>query len=197
MKIVPVQGPVIGPIVGDANDTNGILDDEQDHDLGQGTGSALLSPYATERNALRALTQNPFMVASIPSSPPGSPDPAANAKVARFLELKGKGVHFNADLAGKSSFQNPGLFSSMLSRAGVSDEEQYASTLPEDIWHASMFPEWAYKEGLLQQQRDMNQKREADRKGQSSAGKRTIEWVGEGQPDASSKSSTPTKRKRP
>ena len=197
LKIAPVQGPIIGPTIGETNDTNGILGDLQDDGLRQEPGSAPSSPYAAERNALRVITQNSFMAASIPSSPPGSPDPAANAKVARFLKLKGKGVHFNADLAGKSSFQNPGLFSSMLGRAGLREEEQYASTLPRDVWHASIFPDWAYKEGLLQQQRDMNQKREADRKSQSSAGKRTIEWVGEDQPNVSSRSSTPTKRKRP
>ena len=137
------------------------------------------------------------MATSIPTSPPGSPDPAANAKFARFLELKRKGVHFNADLAGKSSFQNPSLFSNMLSRAGITEQEQYASTLQEEVWSVSMFPEWAYKEGLLQQQRDTNQKLEAERKAQSVAGKRTIDWVGEGQSNTSSKSSTPTKFKRP
>ena len=182
-------GPTIGPARGAATENE--LAGYEDDDAYPETFSVPGSPYSNERSALHALTQTSFMASLIPPSPPGSPDPGANAKFKRFLELKSKGVHFNEDLAGKSSFQNPSLFASMLARAGITEQEQYSTTLPKELWSVEIFPEWAYKEGLLQQQRDINKKIEAEKKAQSAAGKRTIEFIG-AQSGSSSRASTPS-----
>ena len=198
----PVQGPVAGPSK-DANYSTNGLEEGLGNSTDERLGSGASSPYTAERDALRGLTQPPSMSSSIPPSPPGSPNPAANAKFARFLELKAKGVHFNVDLAGKTSFQNPSLLSNMLARAGITEQEQYASTIPEDIWSVRMFPDWAYKEGLIQQQRVMTRRLEVEKKAQSAAGKRAIDFVAQGHSSSTPSGTerqqlhTSPKRKRP
>ncbi|KAJ6155043.1 hypothetical protein N7470_005609 [Penicillium chermesinum] len=63
----------------------------------------------SEKQPLKEDTQPQRIVPNldIPPSPPGSPDPAANAKFQHFLSLKHQGVHFNAKLATSSSLKNP------------------------------------------------------------------------------------------
>lgn len=90
----------------------------------------------------------------IPPSPPGSPDPGANAKFAHFLTLKKQGVHFNEKLAGSSSLKNPSLLVKLREHVGIDDQAQYSTSLPDDIWDASKLPEWGYKEELLRAQQE-------------------------------------------
>lgn len=180
-------------------------------DATNGEGGALLGPkmpdeavYSYEAQweqvIIRRLTRASHPMPAIPDSPPGSPDLATNARIERFLELKARGVHFNADLAGKSTFRNPSLLSNMMKRAGIDEEDQYTTTLPKALWDPSMFPDWSYKEGLLKSQQELREKDEAVKKTQSAAGKRTIEFASASNSGGSSRNSTPnqqSKRRRP
>ena len=189
----PLLGPPLGPPLGPAAPINcGIMHAET---------PASASETMSERDTIRHLTQASGPMTSIPSSPPGSPDPAANARFAYFLELKGKGVHFNEDLASKPSFLNPGLLAMMMGRAGIDDENKYNSSLPIHLWNPKAFPLWAYKEQLLQSQQDIRDKDDAQKKVSSAAGKRTIDFAPSGSNSGdSSRKSTPgfqKKRRRP
>lgn len=137
-------------------------------------------PSMSERDQLRFLTQPSYPMTSLPPGPTSEADPAVTAKFKRFLELKAKGVHFNEDLAGKSSFKNPTLFASLLERSGLPAESQYVSTLPSDMFSIDILPPWAYKEQLLKSQQALTAELEATRKAQSAAGKRTIEFASAG-----------------
>jgi hypothetical protein len=184
---------IIGPMLGPA-----------DQPSGAAVADALSSPIAlaemSERDAIRHLTQPTFPATSLPPSPPGSPDPAANERFRRFLDLKAKGIHFNDDLARKSSFRNPSLLSAMMSKVGIDEKAQYNTSLPLDLWDPNDFPEWAYKEGLLKSQQDLQSQSDANRKMLSATSKRTIEFTPESASAGSSRKSTPgqqNKRRRP
>ena len=154
----------------------------------------------SERDIIRQLTQASVPMTSIPSSPPGFPDPAMNARFARFQELKDRGVHFNEDLAKKSTFRNPALLSTMMARIGIGDLAQYSTSLPRHLWDPTDFPQWSYKEGLLKSQQDIRDKNEVSKKMLSASGKRTIDFASDSNSGASSRRSTPgqqTKRRRP
>ena len=181
----PLQGPSM-PMDGDQAQDGDIRLSEE--------------PAMSEREAVRYLTRATHPMTSLPPSPPGSPDPSANAKFKRFLELKAKGVHFNEDLARKSTFQNPSLLFTMMVRAGIEGDEQYHTALPQSLWDPTDFPTSAYKEELLKSQTAMRTKEEASKKALSASGKRTIEIASGTASDGSSRSSTPgyqPSRKRP
>jgi hypothetical protein len=184
---------IIGPMLGPADQSSGAA-----------VADAFPSPIAlaemSERDAIRHLTQPTFPATSLPPSPPGSPDPAANERFRRFLDLKAKGIHFNDDLARKSSFRNPSLLSTMMSKVGIDEKAQYSTSLPLDLWDPSDFPEWAYKEGLLKSQQELQSQSDANRKMLSVTSKRTIEFTPESASAGSSRKSTPgqqNKRRRP
>lgn len=142
--------------------------------------SELVEDYVsseTEREAIQRLTASQMPVKAIPPSPPGSPNPTANARFARFLELKKKGIHFNEDLAQKSSYLNPSLFSTMLHRAGLEDQTQYQTSLPTNLWDISSFPDDVYYEHLGKHQQTIREKKEETKKAQSAAGTRVLEFV--------------------
>lgn len=145
------------------------------------------------REAIQYLTQTTHPMTSMPPSPPGSPDPVANAKFARFRELKAKGFHFNQDLASKSAFRNPGLLTNMMRRAGVGEDEQYNTTLPKHLWNPAGFPGSGYKEELLKSQQLLRERDEAEKKALSAAGKRVIEFQPAKVSAPSSRHSTPGK----
>lgn len=44
--------------------------------------------------------------------------------------------------------------------AGVEEGDQYATTLPKDVWDPSGFPAWAFKEELAKSQQEILKKRE-------------------------------------
>jgi hypothetical protein len=157
-------------------------------------------PQLNEREMIHYLTQATHPMTSIPPSPPGSPDPAIEAKFKRFFELKAKGIHFNKDLATKSSFNNPALLSTMLERFGIEGMDQYRTSLPLDIWDPTAFPPRAFKEELLRSQQEIKTREETEKKVLSASGKRTIDFTSGGTSGTSSKASTPgtsAKRIRP
>jgi hypothetical protein len=185
---------LIGPLLGPTAQPNGKIFTEEE----------AVSPVALsdmlERDAIRHLTQATVPATSLPPSPPGSPDPAANERFRRFLELKAKGVHFNEDLARKTTFRNPSLLSTMLSKVGIDEKAQYNTSLPLAVWDPTDFPDWAYKEGLLKSQQDLQGQSDANKRILSATGKRTIEFTSETASGGSSRKSTPgqhSKRRRP
>lgn len=187
------NGSAIGPLLGPAAQSNGAA---AMNDVPSPVPLAELS----ERDAIRFLTQAPVPATSLPPSPPGSPDTAANERFRRFLELKEKGLHFNEDLAKKTSFRNPSLLSTMMARVGIDEQAQYNTSLPLELWNTGDFPEWSYKEGLLKSQKELQAQTELTKKTLSASGKRTIEFTSETASGELSRKSTPGqqgKRRRP
>lgn len=130
------------------------------------TTSVPASPYSANRAAIRSLTLPPKPNFNIPPSPPMSPSPDTDAKVRHFLDLKRKGVHFNAKLAASSALKNPSLLPKLMESAGLSvEKDQYATTLPADLWDPNGFPIWAYKEELAKAQQQVVKRKEEERKG--------------------------------
>lgn len=121
------------------------------------------SHFSAIRTSIHDLTLPPVANLDIPPSPPGSPDPGANAKFAHFLSLKKQGVHFNEKLAGSTSLKNPSLLAKLRDHVGIDDQAQYSSTLPSDIWDASTLPDWGYKEELWRTQQETRRKAEEKR----------------------------------
>ena len=152
----------------------------------------------TERDAIRRLTQAPVPMTSLPPSPPGSPDPEANARFARFAQLKAQGVHFNEDLARKSSFLNPGLLPTMMAKAGLEQHQQYDTVLPPEIWNPRGFPSWAYKEELLKSQQEKRAQLDSEKAALSAMGSRKIDFASASQDGSrhSSKRSTPNMQRK-
>ncbi|KAJ5818299.1 hypothetical protein N7474_003890 [Penicillium riverlandense] len=126
------------------------------------------SPFSTTRALIQDLTLPPVPNLDIPPSPPGSPDPAANAKFEHFLSLKAQGVHFNSKLASSSSLKNPSLLMKMMEHAGIEEQSQYDTSLPAEVWSASNLPPWGFKEELLKTQQEVRQKSEANKSSRDS-----------------------------
>ncbi|WPH03616.1 Hypothetical protein R9X50_00649900 [Acrodontium crateriforme] len=133
--------------------------------------SPLQSPYTTERQRLRDLTMPTVPNFSIPDSPP---PPETNSEAAaaltartrkfeRFLELKKKGVHFNARLQTSASLKNPSLLPKLMAFAGISQADSYTSTLPEGLGAKTDWPEEWYIEGLMKRNERAEKKRIAER----------------------------------
>jgi hypothetical protein len=117
------------------------------------------SPYTAKRALLRDLTLPAVPDMDIPASPPGSPSATTSKKFENFLELKKKGVHFNARLADNPSMKNPSLADKLLGFAELDHRDQYRTTLAADLWNPDAFPRHAYKEQLRQSQTDIAQAR--------------------------------------
>ncbi|KAJ5343527.1 uncharacterized protein N7506_003351 [Penicillium brevicompactum] len=100
---------------------------------------------------------------------PGSPNPAVNAKFEHFLSLKKQGVHFNSKLASSTSLKNPSLLANMMSHAGITEQSQYDTSLPADVWSTSTLPPWGFKGELLRAQHELRRNMEA----QKTSGQRT------------------------
>lgn len=147
------------------------------------------SPYTANRLLLRNLTMPPIPNFDIPPSPPGTPPPATTAKFARFLDLKKKGVHFNERLNQSSALRNPGLLSKLMEFAGVSQEDQYASSLPEHLAVATKFPEWAYGDKLVKEHERIAKRKEEEK---AKAQREAIDFVPAKAVDGSSSSSRST-----
>ena len=143
----------------------------QNLDADQETPSEALSPYSVSRATLRNLTIPPVPNFDIPPSPPGSPPLKSTKKFDRFLELKKQGVHFNAKLAESSALRNPTLFQKLLDFAGLDDQSQYETALPDDLAVPTKFPAWAYADQLNKRQEDVAKRKAKERKG------RPVEFV--------------------
>ena len=172
-------GPVLGPL-----HPQGIHVAEERSPGGQS------SPFSTPLALIHDLTLPPVPNLDIPPSPPGSPDPTANAKFAHFLSLKKQGTHFNEKLAGSKSLKNPSLLEKMMNHAGIDDQAQYSTSLSHDLWDASNLPDWGFKEELLKTQQEIRHKAEEKRL----TGQRdSIEFVS-GTPEGSGRSELPSSR---
>ena len=161
--------------------------------------SSEIQQSMSERDAIRYLTQASHPMTSIPPSPPGTPNEALEAKLKRFLDLKAKGMHFNEDLASKSTFRNPSLLATMMARAGFDGDDQYKTSIRPQIWDPLDFPLSAYKEELLRSQQNRREQESIVKKSLSASGKRTIEFTSGGTSGSNSRDSTPgmsIKRKR-
>jgi hypothetical protein len=145
----------------------------------------------SEQDLVRHLTRTSQAMPVIPPSPPGSPDPATEAKFKKFLQLKASGLHFNQDLAKKSSFRNPALLSTLAERAGLDQMNQYNTTLPRSIWSPHDMPPWAYKDELAKSQQAVRDQQAVRKKQASAAGKRSIDFVSANGSGRTSQSSTP------
>jgi hypothetical protein len=175
-------GPVLGPSAPDPVDVAMPELPEDDGDF------APQSPYSTERALIRDLTLPTAPNYDIPPSPPGSPDSNTNAKFKHFLSLKQQGVHFNGKLAKSSALKNPSLMQKLMDFSGISESDQYATTLPKDIWDPSAFPEYAYKEELSKSQQQIRKKLEEKKaRGQ----RESVDFVPATASGESSRSGTP------
>ena len=58
--------------------------------------------------------------------------------------------------------------------AGVKDLQQYATTLPPDIWDPEGFPDFAYKEELAKSQKEISKRKEEEK---AKATREGIEFV--------------------
>lgn len=153
-----------------------------------GTASASHSPYSANRAIIRDLTIPTKANFDIPSSPPGSSPAGNDKKFDHFLDLKQQGVHFNEKLARSPALKNPSLLPKLMNFAGVEERDQYATTLPNDVWNPAGFPTWAYKEELAKSQQDISTKREESN---SRLHRESIEFVTGTNSGISSKGVTP------
>ncbi|KAI2715989.1 hypothetical protein DTO012A7_3476 [Penicillium roqueforti] len=144
------EGPVLGPASIDMAPLS-----ENKHST-----SGRSSPFSASRGLVQDLTLPPVPNLDIPPSPPGSPNPAANAKFEHFLALKKQGVHFNSKLASSSSLKNPSLLKKMMEHAGIDEQSQYDTSLPTDLWNPSNLPKWGFKEELLRTQQNFRKQSE-------------------------------------
>ncbi|KAF2134232.1 hypothetical protein P153DRAFT_363210 [Dothidotthia symphoricarpi CBS 119687] len=163
-----LAGPVNGPSQGPAAQSSP-ADNAPTSDVTPG------SPYTTNRAMIQNLTLPTAPNFDIPPSPPGSPPQQATKKFAQFLELKKKGQHFNQRLQSSSVLRDPGHLRKLMDFAGISEEDQYASTLPEEVAVPTVFPEWAYAEELKASQRQIFKAREQQK---SKAPRASVDFVG-------------------
>ena len=148
------------------------------------------SPYSANRAAIRNLTLPTIPNFDIPPSPPGSPPPGMDKKFEHFLELKKQGVHFNDKLAKSSALKNPSLLQKLMDFAGIDEEDQYNTTLPEDIWNPKAIPAWAYKEELAKSQQEISKKREEEK---SRVQRESMDFVPATNSTESTRNGTPAK----
>lgn len=72
-------------------------------------------------------------------------------------------MHFNERLSQSSALRNPGLLAKQMDFAGISQEDQYASSLADGIAIPTEFPEWAYADKLVAAHSKIAKKREEER----------------------------------
>ena len=150
----PINGPAQGPTVSPPPADNDIAGDVPPG-----------SPYTSSRAIIQNLTLPTIPNFDIPPSPPGSPPQRATKKFAQFLQLKEKGQHFNQRLESSSVLRDPGHLQKLMDFAGISEEEQYASTLPESLGVPTVFPPWAYVEELRASQKRILKAKEQEKSG--------------------------------
>lgn len=149
------------------------------------------SPSTSDaRTIIRNLTLPTVPNLDIPGSPPGSPPAAMNDKIKRFLELKQQGVHFNEKLASSSSLKNPSLLGKLSVFAGLDPADQYATTLPTELWDPQGFPSWAFKDELAKTQEQAAKLRDEQIKRGVRPGVEFVRFVEEGPPSGRESSVT-------
>jgi hypothetical protein len=138
------------------------------------------SPYTSSRLMIQNMTLPTVPNLNIPPSPPGSPPRRSTQKFAQFLELKKKGQHFNQRLENSSVVRDPNHSSKLMDFASVcsdktdtsallanlsqiTEEDQYASTLPEGLGVPVTWPDWAYGDALNASQKKITKAKESER----------------------------------
>ncbi|KAF1929560.1 uncharacterized protein M421DRAFT_123858 [Didymella exigua CBS 183.55] len=174
----PPPGPVNGPAQGPT-----VLPPAPENDPAADPPG---SPYTSSRAIIQNLTLPTVPNFDIPPSPPGSPPQRATKKFTQFLELKKNGQHFNQRLEGSSVLRDPGHSQKLMDFAGISEEEQYASTLSDDLAVPTVFPPWAYAEELRASQKTILKTKEQK---QSGAPREFVTATNSG---ATSRTSTPS-----
>ena len=109
-------------------------------------------------------------------------------KFRHFLDLKRRGVHFNQKLANSSALKNPSLFHRLMDFAGLEDQDQYCTSLPQNVWDPKAFPPWAYKEELAKSQQAVTKKIEEE---QARTQRERVEFVAATNSGRSSRGQTP------
>lgn len=180
-SLPPPTAATMGPSLPPADDTgeNGLSYPEEptQEAVSLDDQAAPSSPYTADRSLIHTLTLPTVPNMDIPPSPPGSPSSSSaqttlTAKFDKFLELKRtKGQHFNARIADSHALKNPPLMDKLLGFAGVGTDgeaavEQYATTLPVEVWDPAGFPEWAYR-GPLRKTQERMQKENARGRGEA------------------------------
>jgi hypothetical protein len=174
----PVNGPSQGPTASPPPPDEGASNDAPPG-----------SPYTTNRAIIQNLTLPTVPNFDIPPSPPGSPPQRATKKFTQFLELKKKGQHFNQRLEGSSVLRDPGHLRKLLDFAGISEEEQYASALSEEVAVPTVFPEWAFAEELKVSQKRILKAKEQEK---SKAPREAVDFVAATKSGTSSGAGTPS-----
>ena len=72
--------------------------------------------------------------------------------------------------------------------AGLDEQQQYATTLPVDLWDPAGFPEGAYEEGLLKSQQSILKRKEEKK---AKASRESIDFVSATNSGQSSRGGTP------
>lgn len=167
---------VIGPVQQNAVPLGPSLPPVGEHLINEEDPSGQIpsSPYSANRALLRDLTLPSAPNMDIPPSPPGSPQPGANKKFDQFLELKKKGVHFNAKLEQSSALKNPSLMDKLMTFVEIDEGNQYSTTLPTDLWDPNGFPEWAFKDKLRRSVEKFAKEKEAEK---ASGGRTAVDFV--------------------
>lgn len=170
------QEPVaIGPVLQNATPLGPSLPPMEEPSMNESEPSQPpLSPYSANRALLRDLTLPTVPNLDIPPSPPGSPSAGANKKFEQFLELKKKGVHFNAKLEQSAALKNPSLMDKLMNFVEIDEQSQYSTTLSSDVWDVNAFPQWAYRGKLKQAQEKASKEKEAEK---SSGARAAIDFV--------------------
>lgn len=176
----PVSGPAQGPTVSPPPPENDV-----DNTVPPG------SPYTSSRAIIQNLTLPTVPNFAIPPSPPGSPPQRATKKFVQFLELKKKGQHFNQRLESSAVLRDPGHSQKLMGFAGISEEDQYASTLPEGLAVPAVFPPWAYVDELRASQKKIFKAKEQEK---SRTPREAIDFVSATRSGTSSRTSTPSGR---
>ena len=66
--------------------------------------------------------------------------------------------------------------------AGVKDQQQYATTLPADLWDPEGFPDFAYKEELAKSQKEISKRKEEEKAKATREGIEFVSATDSGQP---------------
>ncbi|KAG9288118.1 hypothetical protein G9A89_017713 [Geosiphon pyriformis] len=94
----------------------------------------------------------------IPSEPEKECDPALQAKISHFHELKEKGVHFNENLLKNKAFRNPHIYSKLVEFVEL---DEIGSNFPKNVFDPYGFPREMYADKLAETQKRIAEERSA------------------------------------
>ncbi|KAJ3168987.1 SAP30-binding protein [Geranomyces variabilis] len=86
----------------------------------------------------------------LPPEPPGEADPAIQAKILKWLDLKASGMVFNDRLESTHAFRNPSITSKMIEYLGL---DERGSNFSKDVYNPEGFPPEAYYDKIAERQR--------------------------------------------